>query len=97
MAHGSMRLIRVSITVGIPQRVKAGRKARLIGGRLGEKPRDPDPRVQVYVSAADDRWRIWQEHKRGGRGHLDRTVTSATLEKLYGAALAAGEREVVLR
>jgi hypothetical protein len=95
--HGTMRLIRVSMTVGIPRRVKAGRKARLTGGRLGEKPRDPDPRVQVYIGEADDRWRICHEHKRGGRGHLDRTVTSATLEKLYAAALATDNREVVLR
>lgn len=92
-----MRLIRVSMTLGIPRRVKPGRKARLTGGRIGEKPRDPDPHVQVYISEADNRWRICHEHKRGGRGLLDRTVISATLERLYAAALATGQNEVVLR
>ena len=39
----------------------------------------------------------FHEHKSNGRGALDRTVNAATLEKLYSAAVAADEREVVLR
>ncbi len=50
----------------------------------------------VFVNPEHDRWRIWCEHKQAGRGVLDRTLTAATLERMYAAALAAGDREVVL-
>jgi hypothetical protein len=98
IVHGTMRLLRVSMTVGIPRRPgapAADRKPRLLGAPLGQKPRDP--RVAVYVSEAEDRWRICHGKKRDGRGHLDRTVTAARLEGLYAAALAGGQNEVVLR
>jgi hypothetical protein len=69
----------------------------MLGGRRGEKRRDPN--VRIFEDDADGqiRFRIIHEHKRNGRGLLDRTVTAATLEKLYNAAAAASEREVVLR
>ena len=57
------------------------------------KPRDPN--VRIYVD--NDRFRIVHEHKRNGRGPLDRTITAATLEEMYRGAVTAGEPEVVLR
>jgi hypothetical protein len=53
----------------------------------------------MFVDNSDgqNRFRIVHEHKRNGRGHLDRTVTAATLQKMYDAAVAAGDDEVVLR
>jgi hypothetical protein len=95
MAHGTTRLIRVSMTEGIPRTVQPGRGAQLSGAPRGQTPRHA--RVKVYVSEANARWRVWHEHKGRGRGPLDRTVTPATLEKLYAAALTAGNGEVVLR
>jgi hypothetical protein len=68
----------------------------MLGRGRGKKPRDPN--VRIFEDDADEnRFRIVHEHKRNGRGPLDRTVTAATLEKLYNAAAAASEREVVLR
>jgi hypothetical protein len=98
IVHGAMRLLRVSMTVGIPRRLEGSaldRKPRLLGAPLGQRPRDPH--VAVYISETGDGWRICHGKKRDGRGHLDRTVTSATLERLYAVALAAEHNEVVLR
>jgi hypothetical protein len=97
VVHGHVVLLRVSRRVGIPQKVPTGRAPRMLGGRRGEKRRDPN--VRIFEDDADGqiRFRIIHEHKRNGRGLLDRTVTAATLEKLYNAAAAASEREVVLR
>jgi hypothetical protein len=64
-----------------------------MGGQRGQKPRDPN--VRIFADESDGRFRIVHEHKRNGRGPLDRTVTAETLQKLYNAAVA--EREVVLR
>ena len=99
MGHGRMLLIRtMSQWVGIPQgRPPSGRgRVRATGASgIGDtKSRRTRSRGWVFVSPERDRWRIWCEHKQGSV--LDRTVTASTLERLYGTALAAGAREVVL-
>ena len=95
--NGSVMLLRVPKRLGIPQKVPTGRAPRMSGSRRGEKPRDPNVRIFEDDANGQIRFRIVHEHKRNGRGPLDRTVTAATLEKVYDAAVAAGEREVVLR
>jgi hypothetical protein len=92
MIHGRMGLIRVNVREGIPEgRPPSGRHATASGGR-----RRPRFKGWVFVCPEGDRWRIWCEHKQAHRGPLDRTVTAATLERLYSAAVAAGARKVVL-
>ena len=51
---------------------------------------------ESFINESRDRFRIVHHHKRNSRGPLDRTITAATLEKLYNEAVAADEREVVL-
>ena len=63
----------------------------------GQRPRDPNVKLYLDNTGEHDRYRIVHEHKRNGRGSLDRTVTADTLEKMYNTAVAADEREVVLR
>ena len=96
IVRGDVLLIRAPKREGIPeQQVPEGRVARGLGSIRGGRPRDPN--VRIFVDESRDRFRIVHHHKRGGRGPLDRTITAATLEKMYNAADAADEREVVLR
>ena len=94
--RGDVYLVRASQRKGIPEKVPADRPTRWAAGPPGKKPRDPN--VRIYVDDADEatRFRIVHEHKRNGRGPLDRTIKAATLEKMVSAAVAAGEPEVVL-
>jgi hypothetical protein len=95
--RGDVTLLRASRRLGgIPQHVPKGRIARGNGSINGQRPRDPNVKIYLDESGEHDRYRIVHEHKRNGRGPLDRTVTAATLEKLYSAAVAADQREVVL-
>jgi hypothetical protein len=56
-----------------------------------------DPNVRIFEDDSDEnRFRIVHHHKRNSRGPLDRTITAATLQKMYDAAVAAGANEVVL-
>jgi hypothetical protein len=91
----NVTLLRVSYHLGIPQQASKGRGPRGLGSIQGQRPRDPN--VRIFADIGQNRFRIVHEHKRGSRGTLDRTVTAATFEKMYNAAVAAGEREVVLR
>ena len=87
--NGDVHLLRVPRRAGIPGKVlPEGRAFRITGAR--------DPNVRVFAEESGDRFRIVHHHKRNGRGPLDRTITAATLEKLYNAAVAADDREVVL-
>jgi hypothetical protein len=95
--RGNVVLLRVSHRLGIPQQVANGRGARGLSSINGQRPRDPNVLVFGNDAGGPNRYRIVHEHKRGARGPLDRTVTAATLEKMYNAAVAADEREVVLR
>jgi hypothetical protein len=94
--NGNVYLIRASQRKGIPERVPADRPTRWAAGPPGQKPRDPN--VRIYVDDPDERtrFRIVHEHKRNGRGPLDRTITAAKLGKMVTAVVAAGEKEVVL-
>jgi len=97
MFHGDVMLLRASRNHdGIPQQVPKGRIASGNSSINGQKPRDPNVKIYVDESGEQDRFRIVHEHKSKGRGTLDRTITANTLEKLYIAAVAADEREVVL-
>jgi hypothetical protein len=99
MVHGRMSLLRVNTRVGIPQdRPKSGRHAAAVTGYNldGKGTRHHKFKGWVFVNPERDRWRIWCEHKKASRDVLDRTVTAATLERMYAAALAASDREVVL-
>jgi hypothetical protein len=91
----NVTLLRVSYHLGIPQQTPKWRGPRGLGSIQGQRPRDPN--VRIFADNGQNRFRIVHEHKRNGRGTLDRTMTSATLERLYSAAVAADEREVVLR
>jgi hypothetical protein len=97
--HGDVHLLRATQRKGIPVRmISADRPSRITGAPAGQKPRDPN--VRIYVDDPDDgksRFRIVHEHKRNGRGPLDLTITAAKLEKMFNAAVAAGDSEVVLR
>jgi hypothetical protein len=96
--RGDVVLIRVSKTIGIPEKAPTGRGARGLSGSIpGQRPRDPNVRVFTDDFDRQSRFRIVHEHKRNGRGPLDRTITAATLEKMYNEAVAADECEVVLR
>jgi hypothetical protein len=90
----NVTLLRVSYHLGIPQQAPKWRGPRGLGSIPGQRPRDPN--VRFFADNGQNRFRIVHEHKRNGRGTLDRTVTAATLEKMYNAAVAADEREVVL-
>jgi hypothetical protein len=94
--NGDVALLRAPRRVGIPQeKVPEGRVARSAGATRGTRPRDPN--VRIFEDDSDgNRFRIVHHHKRGGRGPLDRTITAATLQKMYDAAVAAGANEVVL-
>lgn len=92
---GGIALLRAPKRVGIPEQKPSGRRsARTTGALLGQRPRDPA--VRIFVEESGDRFRIVHEHKRNGRGPLDRTVTAATLERLLRTAVEAGTPEVVL-
>ena len=78
---------------GIPEKVPSDRPTRFASVPPVGKPRDPN--VRIYVD--NDRFRIVHEHKRNGRGPLDRTITATTLEKMYADAVASDQCEVVLR
>jgi hypothetical protein len=95
--RGDVHLLRAPRRVGIPQeKVPEGRVARGFGSVRGTRPRDPN--VRIFEDDSDEnRFRIVHHHKRGGRGPLDRTITAATLQKMYDAAVAARADEVVLR
>jgi hypothetical protein len=96
--RGDVLLIRAPQREGIPeQQVPEGRVARGLGSINGGRPRDPNVRIFTDDFDRQSRFRIVHHHKRGGRGPLDRTVTAATLEKLYADAVASDQREVVLR
>lgn len=96
MFRGDVMLLRASRHHGgIPQQVPEGPIAKGNSSINGKRPRDPN--VKIFVDKSEDRYRMVHEHKRSGRGTLDRTITADTLEKLYNAAVAADEREVVLR
>jgi hypothetical protein len=95
VVRGDVLLIRAPKREGIPQeKVPEGRVARGLGSVRGTRPRDPN--VRIFVDESRDRFRIVHHHKRGGRGPLDRTITAATLQKMYDGAVAAGADEVVL-
>lgn len=89
-------MLRAPTRVGIPEKAPTGRAAR-IASLPGEKPRDPN--VRIFANESQDRFRIVHEHKRNGRGPLDRTITAARLarlETMFNKAAAAGDAEVVL-
>jgi hypothetical protein len=88
---GDVFLLRVAKRQGIPEKVPEGRVPRLTGGG-----RDPNVRIFADESGEQNRFRFVHHHKRGGRGPLDRTITAATLHKLYDAVVTAGSNEVVL-
>ena len=97
ISHGNLILLRASQRPGgIPQQVPKGRIASGSGSINGARGRWPNVKIYVDESGDPKRYRIVHEHKRKGRGTLDRTITATTLEKLYNAAKAADEREVVL-
>jgi hypothetical protein len=93
----NVTLLRVSYHLGIPQQASKDRGPRGLASINGQRPRDPNVKIYLDNTGEQDRFQIVHEHKRNGRGTLDRTVTAATLEKMYNAAIAADEREVVLR
>jgi hypothetical protein len=96
--HGDVVLIRASQRHdGIPQQVPKGRIASGSSSINGSRGRWPNVKIYVDKSGEHDRYRIVHEHKRNGRGTLDRTITADTLEKLYNDAVASDQREVVLR
>jgi hypothetical protein len=82
---------------GIPQHVPKGRIASGSTSINGSRHRWPNVKIYLDESGEHDRYRIVHEHKRNGRGTLDRTITAATLEKIYNEAVASDQREVVLR
>jgi hypothetical protein len=94
--RGDVLLVRAPQRKGIPEKISADRPMRWAAGPPGRKPRDPN--VSIYVDNPDKggRFRIVHEHKRNGRGPLDRTITAAKLEQMVNAAVAAGASEVVL-
>jgi hypothetical protein len=96
--RGDVALLRASQRPdGIPQQVPKGRIASGSSSINGSRGRWPNVKIYVDKTGDQNRFRIVHEHKRGDRGTLDRTVTAATLQRLYDAAVAADEREVVLR
>ena len=92
--NGRVTLLYALPRVGIPQQIPSGYRAKSLGPAHGQTR---NPNVRIFTDEASGHLRIVHEHKRNRRGPLDRTVTAATLEKLYNAAAAASEREVVLR
>ena len=80
-----------------PQQVPKGRIASGSSSINGSRGRWPNVKIYLDKSGEHDRYRIVHEHKRNGRGTLDRTITADTLEKLYADAVASDQREVVLR
>jgi hypothetical protein len=72
--RSDVQLLRGPQKVGIPTRVPKGRVARIGGAPLGERPRDPNVKIYAEKSGEQDRYRIVHEHKRNGRGPLDRTI-----------------------
>jgi hypothetical protein len=98
MFHGDVMLLRTSQRHdGIPQQVPKGRIASSSSSINGSRGCWPNVTIYVDKSGEQERFRIVHEHKRGGRGPLDRTITATTLEKLYNEAVASDQREVVLR
>jgi hypothetical protein len=93
--RGDVHLLRASRRDdGIPQQVPKGRIASGSGSINGSRGRWPN--VKIYLDKSHDRYRIVHEHKRNGRGTLDRTIKADTLEKMYTDAVASDQREVVL-
>jgi len=90
--RGDVVLLQAPKRIGIPEKAPTGRTTRITGARPGETPRNPN--VRMFEADSGDRFRIIHEHK--SRGPLDRKVNAATLEKLYNAAVASDQREVVL-
>jgi len=98
MVHGEMTLLRVGMSGGpAPRRLPKSRPATAHGGSSLDRGKPRQSRAIVY-ELGDGRgpWRVFCRHKQADRGHLDRTLTASTLERLYAAALAAGRHEVVL-
>jgi hypothetical protein len=97
MSRGDVMLLRASRRDdGIPRQVPKGRIASGSSSINGARGRWPNVKIYVDKSGEQDRFRIVHDHKRNGRGPLDRTITATSLEKLYNEAVAADEREVVL-
>ena len=98
IVRGAVALRTTEYGVGIPQgQVEEGRAPAYAGTLDGQWARDPNVRIFADKTREPVRYRIVHHHKGKGRGPLDRTVTTATLEKLYEAAVAANQREAVLR
>jgi hypothetical protein len=82
--HSDVLLIRASQRHdGIPQQVPKGHIASSSSSINGSRGRWPNVKIYLDKSGEHDRYRIVHEHKRSGRGPLDRTITADTLEKLY--------------
>ena len=94
VTNGRVALPYAFARMAIPERVPTGYRVKSLGPAQGQTRK---PNVRIFADEASGRFRIIHEHKSNGRGALDRTVNAATLEKLYSAAVAADEREVVLR
>ena len=94
--RGDVLLIRAPQRDGIPQQVPKGRIARGLGSIKGDGPRGPNVRIYVDYSGAGPIPNR-ASTQTSGRGPLDRTITATALEKIYNEAVAADEREVVLR
>jgi hypothetical protein len=96
--RGDVHLLRASRREdGIPRQVPKGRIASGSSSINGSRGRWPNVKIYLDKSGENDRYRIVHEHKRNGRGTLDRTITATTLEKLYAEAVASDQREIVLR
>jgi hypothetical protein len=91
---GHVALLYAFPRVGIPQQVPTGYRVKSLGPAHGQTR---NPNVRIFADEASGRFRIVHEHKGNGRGPLDRTVSEATLHKLYTDAMTSNAREVVLR
>ena len=92
--NGRVALLYAPPRVGIPQQIPSGYRVKSLGPAHGQTR---NPNVRIFANESQDRFRIVHEHKRDGRGPLDRTITAATFKKLYDEAVAADQREVVVR
>jgi hypothetical protein len=92
--NGGVALPYAILRVGIPRQVPSGYRVKSLRPAKG---RTRNPNVRIFADEARGHFRIVHEHKRNGRGPLNLTMTAAKLEKLYNAAVTAGDNEVVLR
>jgi hypothetical protein len=92
--NSDVALVRAPRRVGIPHGTPKGPRLDVSHAQGNNAPRNANARI--FVDESGDRFRV-HEHKRGGRGPLDRTITATTLEKMYADAVASDQREVALR